>query len=135
MTDERGHRDDLISPRQLGLLQQIYDDNPVASGQVLFADRLEIPQRRSRTGALAGNVESQDPFFGARRLLLLTLPRAFMPAPRASCAHPAHDLRTPSSRLDHNAVVAQLERPPLRRVRHAARFQNRQVTTSLFARG
>ena len=122
MADQRRHRDDLIAARQLRLLQQVDDFDAVAPGEMLLADRLEIPQRRGRAGALPGDVEPQDPLVRTARRFLLAGSRFAGPAPPR-----ARRATTGPSSVSVNDA-------PLRRVRHAARLQDRQVAAAVLAR-
>ena len=92
--DQRRHRDDLIAARELRLLQQIDDLDPVASGQMLFADRLEVAQRGGRSGALPGDVQPQDPFVGP----------AAAPASSSRVLRPRHARAVRGVAADHGAV-------------------------------
>jgi hypothetical protein len=42
MPDQRRHRDDLVAACELRLPQQIDDLDPIASSEVLFADRKSV---------------------------------------------------------------------------------------------
>ena len=51
--DQRRHRDNLNGPGQLRMLHQVDDLNPVASGEMLFADRLEVLPRAADERAVS----------------------------------------------------------------------------------
>ena len=89
VANQRRQRHDLIAARELRLLQQIDDFDPVASGQMLFADRLEIPQRRRRSRRYArrrraaGSIRPRPPSSCAAR--------SSCAYPRPACASQAGD--------------------------------------------
>jgi hypothetical protein len=58
--DERRHRENLISGRQLRVLNQVDDLDPVSTLEMLLADPLEIGERLDRARRLPGDVQPLD---------------------------------------------------------------------------
>src|SRR6185503_20086908 len=54
------YREDLIAGRELRVLDQVDDLDPIPPGQMLFADPLQIGEGGDRSRGLPGDVEAQD---------------------------------------------------------------------------
>ena len=67
LAHQRRDRQDLVAARELRVLEQVDDLDPVLALEVLLADPLQVREGRHAPGGLAGDVEAQLPRRAAAR--------------------------------------------------------------------